>query len=147
MASMNAQFRVMIVDDEEEIQKSLQRNLRFMPEFQSVEVLCVSSFGEAMTRIEEQTPQIVLQDINLPDGNGLQLIRQFKKVHPAIQFIVITGASDLDRAMLALSYGAADYLRKPLDMDEMRTILTEAMRRCERWGELLWDEYDASQHI
>lgn len=138
---MTEQIRVMVVDDEAEIRHAIDRYLSFQTELQELEIIQAGSFDEALTRLEEQSPLIVLQDINLPDGNGLQFIRQTKKKYPMIQFIVITGASDLDRAMEALSYGAADYIKKPLNMQTLATVVGEAVTRCRRWGELLWGEY------
>ncbi|NGZ05980.1 MAG: response regulator [Magnetococcales bacterium] len=136
-------IRILIVDDEPEIRNAIERYMAFQSAFQEVEILQAGGFEEALARLEEFSPLIVLQDINLPDGNGLQFIRQTKKKYPMVQFIVITGASDLDRAMEAMTYGAADYIRKPLDMTMLATVVQEAITRCRRWGALLWDEYTA----
>lgn len=141
----NRRMKIMVVDDEVEIQNSISRYLSFMPEFDDVDVITASGFDEALERLEKESPLIILQDINLPDGNGLQMIRQVKKTYPMIQFIVITGASDLDRAMEALSYGAADYIKKPINMELLGDMVMEAKKRCDRWGDLLWEEYAAEQ--
>ncbi|HIJ85178.1 MAG: response regulator receiver protein [Magnetococcales bacterium] len=138
-------LKIMTVDDEPEIIKSIERFLRFQPQFTDVDFISAQSFDEALEKLENQSPAIVFQDINLPDGNGLQFIKQAKKKYPMIQFIVITGASDLDRAMEALSFGAVDYVKKPLSMDLLGKIATEARERCDRWGELLWEEYLAEE--
>ncbi|MBF0211996.1 MAG: response regulator [Magnetococcales bacterium] len=138
---MTDPIRVMVVDDEAEIRHAIERYLAFQTELQDLVIIQAGTFEEALTRLEEQSPLIVLQDINLPDGNGLQFIRQTKKKYPMVQFIVITGASDLDRAMEALVYGAADYIKKPLDMPMLATVIGQAVNRCRRWGELLWAEY------
>ncbi|MBF0107573.1 MAG: response regulator [Magnetococcales bacterium] len=138
-------LKIMTVDDEPEIIRSIERYLRFQPQFSEVVFIGANSFEEALVKLENENPAIIFQDINLPDGNGLQFIRQAKKKYPMIQFIVITGASDLDRAMDALALGAADYVKKPLSMDLMGKIATEAKERCDRWGELLWEEYLAEE--
>ncbi|MEO5331420.1 MAG: response regulator [Magnetococcus sp. YQC-5] len=140
---MTDHIRVMVVDDEAEIRNAIDRYLSFQTELQDLQIIQAGTFNEALTQLEEQSPLIILQDINLPDGNGLQFIRQTKKKYPMVQFIVITGASDLDRAMEALAYGAADYIKKPLDMQMLATVVSEAVTRCKRWGELLWAEYSA----
>lgn len=136
-------LKIMTVDDEPEIIKSIERYLRFQPQFKNVDLINATSFEEALAKLESEAPGIILQDINLPDGNGLQFIRQAKKKFPMVQFIVITGASDLDRAMEALSFGASDYIKKPLVMDLLCRVVAEARDRFDRWGELLWQEYVA----
>ncbi|MBF0145604.1 MAG: response regulator [Magnetococcales bacterium] len=138
-------LKIMTVDDEPEIIRSIERYLRFQPQFGDVEFISANTFENALEKLEQDNPAIVFQDINLPDGNGLQFIKQAKKKYPMIQFIVITGASDLDRAMEALSFGAIDYVKKPLSMDLMGKIAAEAKERCDRWGELLWEEYLAEE--
>ncbi|MBF0143461.1 MAG: response regulator [Magnetococcales bacterium] len=145
MATSTAKLKIMIVDDEAEIARSVIRYLRFQPAFGEVVFLEAGSFAEAMEKIETETPAIILQDINLPDGNGLQYIKQARRKYPMVQFVVITGASDLDRAMEALSYGAVDYLKKPLDMELLGRVVQEAKDRSDRWGELLWEEYMAGE--
>ncbi|MEO5349321.1 MAG: response regulator [Magnetococcus sp. YQC-3] len=132
---------VMIVDDESTITRTIKRYCMLNPLFEEVAFHEACTFQEALDKLEAVSPNIIIQDINLPDGNGLQLIKQAKKKYPMIQFIVITGASDLDRAMEALSFGAVDYLKKPIDMPLLGEVMAEALRRCNRWGELLWSEY------
>ncbi|MBF0611134.1 MAG: response regulator [Magnetococcales bacterium] len=133
--------KILIIDDEMEIQKSVGRFLAFLPEFQDVEILFASSFEEGLNVVEAKNPLIILQDINLPDGNGLQFVRQVKKAHPVIQFIIITGASNLDRVIDAMSYGAVDYLKKPMDLEMLKVVIQESLNRCHRWGSLFAEEY------
>ncbi|MBF0160941.1 MAG: response regulator [Magnetococcales bacterium] len=138
-------FKVMIVDDEPTIIRTVRRYFMLNALLDTVEFYESATFQEALVQLEAVNPNIIIQDINLPDGNGLQFIKQAKKKYPMIQFIVITGASDLDRAMEALSFGAVDYLKKPVDMEMLADVVREALRRCERWGELLWSEYMAEE--
>lgn len=138
--------KILVVDDEEELRKAISRYLTFLPEFQHTQVLHASSFDEAWQVVENEHPLILLQDINLPDGHGLQLIQQVKKVHPMIQCIIITaGVGNLDRVVEALTCGAVDYVKKPLDMERLRVVVGEAVTRCERWWELFHEEYRANE--
>ncbi|MBF0380007.1 MAG: response regulator [Magnetococcales bacterium] len=143
MQSKSTKIKLMIVDDEPEIQRSIGRFISFQPEMESVEIINASTFEEALKLLENETPLIILQDINLPDGNGLQFIKQAKKKYPMVQFIVITGASDLDRVMEAISLGAVDYIKKPLDLESLSTVIQETMNRCKRLRELLVEEYSS----
>lgn len=138
-------FSILIVDDEATITRTIKRFFMLNPLPEEVAFHEAYTFQEALEKLETVSPNVVLQDINLPDGNGLQFVKQAKKKYPMIQFVVITGASDLDRAMEALSFGAVDYLKKPIDMTLLGEIMAEAVRRCRRWGELLWSEYMAEE--
>ncbi|NGZ29072.1 MAG: response regulator [Magnetococcales bacterium] len=141
MALLTNKMNLLIVDDEPEIRKTIIRYLSFQTEMDDVILHEAGSFSEALEKLESVHPLIILQDINLPDGNGLQLIRQVKSSYPVIQCVVITGASDLERVLDALSFGATDYLKKPLEMENLKTIVMHARERCERWGELIHQEY------
>lgn len=138
-------LKILVVDDEPEIQRVISRYLAFTVEFQDIRLSLAGSFYEAMQKIEEDPPHIVLQDLNLPDGNGLQLIRQVKSVHPLVQFIIITGASDLDRVMESVVSGAVDYVKKPIQLEKLGEILQDTKRRCLRWGEMFQEEYLAER--
>ncbi|MBF0348710.1 MAG: response regulator, partial [Magnetococcales bacterium] len=81
-------LKIMTVDDEPEIIRSIERYLRFQPQFGDVEFISANTFENALEKLEQDNPAIVFQDINLPDGNGLQFIKQAKKKYPMIQFIV-----------------------------------------------------------
>ncbi|MBF0285135.1 MAG: response regulator [Magnetococcales bacterium] len=142
-APLGESFRILVVDDEVELQRSIQKYLMFQSEFPNLEVMGAGSFADGLEKAESFRPLVILQDINLPDGNGLQLIRQIKRTYPVIQCIVITGASDFERVLDAMAFGAADYLKKPLDMEILSLVVRNAMERCQRWGGLLQEEYNA----
>ncbi|MBF0126240.1 MAG: histidine kinase, partial [Magnetococcales bacterium] len=65
---MTDQIRVMVVDDEPEIRSAIDRYLSFQTELQDLLIIQAGTFNEALNLLEEQSPLIVLQDINLPDG-------------------------------------------------------------------------------
>jgi len=135
-------MQVLIIDDEIEICKSIKRYFSF---FDDIELIFASSFEEAMTCIQTYHPRMYVIDINLPDGNGLKLIKKIKQNSPANQVVVVTGASDLNRVFEALEEGANDYLVKPIDMALLRKIITEAIERFKRWYELIKMELHLKQ--
>jgi DNA-binding NtrC family response regulator len=79
-------------------------------------------------RLRHKQPDIALIDLRLPDGSGMELLRELEKVPTEV--IVITGHADVDSAVEALRIGAADYLTKPLDIARLKEILA-AVRRSE----------------
>lgn len=140
MGDTGEHTKVLIIDDEAEIRKSIGRYLAFLPEFKEVEILFASTFEEGLDIVEAKNPLVILQDINLPDGNGIQFLRLIRKKYPVIQFIIITGVSNLDRVTDAMFYGAVDYLKKPIDMDMLRVVIQDAINRGKRWGNIFTEE-------
>lgn len=134
---MENKFKVLVVDDEIEIQKSISRYFSF---FNDIETICASSFEEASKRLESEHPRISIIDISLPDGNGLDLIKLARKISAVNQVIIISGVSDLVRVIDALELGAIDFLTKPLEMEDLRMVVSEAVNRCKRWQGLFKNE-------
>ena len=108
--------RVLIVDDEPLI-------VEVASEFLQRDGFDTSSAGtaaEALASMEKHPANLVLLDINLPDENGLKFLGDFKRNHPAVPVVILTG-SGYDEEMMqeALSKGASGYLSKDTDMESM----------------------------
>jgi len=139
---MSNKIQILVVDDEKEILKSIERYFSF---FDDVDMLFASTYEQAIEIMEKDHPRMYILDINLPDGNGLKLVKIIKKHSAANQVIMITGASDLSRVFEALESGANDYLTKPLDMAVLRSIVSEAVERFQRWYDLIKLELQIKQ--
>jgi len=139
---MSNKIQILVVDDEKEILKSIERYFSF---FDDVEMLFASTYEQAIEIMEKDHPRMYILDINLPDGNGLKLVKIIKQHSAANQVIMITGASDLSRVFEALESGANDYLTKPLDMAVLRSIVSEAVERFQRWYDLIKLELQIKQ--
>jgi two-component system response regulator PilR (NtrC family) len=139
---MSKKIQILVVDDEKEILKSIERYFSF---FDDVEMLFASTYEQAIEIMEKEHPRMYILDINLPDGNGLKLVKIIKQHSAANQVIMITGASDLSRVFEALESGANDYLTKPLDMSVLRSIVSEAVERFQRWYDLIKLELQIKQ--
>jgi DNA-binding NtrC family response regulator len=87
-----------------------------------------TTLQDARERLRHKQPDIALIDLRLPDGSGMELLRELEKMPTEV--IVITGHADVDSAVEALRIGAADYLTKPLDIARLKEILA-AVRRSE----------------
>ncbi len=84
-----------------------------------------ASLAEATARLREFEPDIVLLDLRLPDGNGLQFLHALRRnPESAPSVIVLTAHAEVEDAVAAMKQGAADYLKKPIDLDEL-TIAVE----------------------
>ena len=75
--------------------------------------------NEAISKIKHKFFNIALLDINLPDVEGIELLRPIKEINPEIEIIMITGEASIDSAIMALNKGASAYLRKPLQTDDL----------------------------
>jgi len=129
--------KVLIVDDEEEILRTIERYFSF---FEGIALTTADSFEAAKQAIDDESPNVVITAVNLGDGNGLDLISIAQKYTKSTQVIVVTGASDTERVVDALELGAVDYIKKPLDMEELKQRLDEACERYRRWHKAFTSE-------
>jgi DNA-binding NtrC family response regulator len=92
--------------------------------------------GEALRAIEKFEPNVLIVDIALPDGDGLEVLRKARESRPDMDTIVITGSSSLDHAIEALRAGATDYLLKPFRPVQLQTVFDRIVERRRLEGEL-----------
>jgi len=109
-------LRILIVDDE-----ASQRELvgGFLKK-QGHEVLLAGGGAEALTGLKETRVDLVISDFKMPGMSGLELLRGVKAVNPEIPFILVTAYGTVETAVQAMKEGAADYITKPLDLEELR---------------------------
>jgi DNA-binding NtrC family response regulator len=113
---------LLIVDDEIGARESLK--MVFKEDF---DVLLAKSADEAFSQIKEQTPDIILLDILLPDLDGLKVLGRIKGDDPDAIVIMITATRTVRTAVEAMKLGAYDYVTKPFDVDELRLIVSRAL--------------------
>jgi DNA-binding NtrC family response regulator len=116
----------LVVDDDPGFQDALARLVRA----EGFAVETAATLEEARGRLEEHVPDLALVDLNLPDGSGLDLIRDLEpRAHTDI--VLVTGNASVDSAVAALLGGASDYLTKPVDERRLRSVLLNVARRRE----------------
>jgi two-component system, NtrC family, response regulator PilR len=118
---------LLIVDDE----ASLRDFLSIVFEGEGWVVEAAASLGEARAAIQKNEPDLVLCDLMLPDGSGIDLIREVKAQNESIAFIMITAHTSTKSAVDALKAGAFDYIAKPFDIEELKIIVRKAVERKE----------------
>jgi len=82
-----------------------------------------ATLAEARVRLHLGVPDVVLVDLILPDGNGIELVSEIETLASHTRVLIITGHRDVDMAIAALRAGVADFLMKPLDVDQLRAQL------------------------
>jgi DNA-binding NtrC family response regulator len=112
-----------VVDDDQMIRWTLREALQSWG-FATVEA---GSAAEAVKQFQAESPAAVLLDIDLPDGSGLDVLRQIKGEHPEAIAIMITGDVQIDNTISALRGGAYDFIAKPLNLEEIRVTLRNAI--------------------
>ncbi len=108
--------RIMIVDDETSLRTALFRAL----DRKGFQVITSSSMKEAIQLGQSERPaDLVLVDLRLPDGDGIDLMTELKRNNPATQFIVLTGFGTIESAIRATKSGAEHFITKPFELDEV----------------------------
>ncbi|MBN9049517.1 MAG: response regulator [Rhizobiales bacterium] len=125
---MTAKYQVLVVDDEAAILRFLKPAL----EANSYQVASAATAAEGVKRIAAETPDIVLLDLGLPDGDGKDVIRQVRQFSD-VPIVVLSAREREMEKIEALDLGADDYVNKPFNVGEllarMRTALRHRMQR------------------
>lgn len=116
--------RALIVDDEPDIRELLEITLGRM----DVETVAAADLSAARTLLEQNEFDLCLTDMNLPDGNGLELVNHIAATRPGLPVAVITAFGSMDTAVTALKAGAFDFVQKPVDLDQLRALVESALK-------------------
>ncbi|HEX9163765.1 MAG TPA: sigma-54 dependent transcriptional regulator [Thermoanaerobaculia bacterium] len=116
---------LLVVDDE----ASLRDFLTIVLEEEGWRVDSAATLAEARAAIQKAEPDLVLCDLMVPDGSGIDLIREVREKNPGIAFIMITAHTSTKSAVEALKAGAFDYIAKPFDVEELKIIIRKAVER------------------
>jgi two-component system response regulator PilR (NtrC family) len=117
--------RVLVVDDE----PSMRELLGIMLGKEGFEVLAAESRAAAAAVLSRGPVDLVVTDVRLPDGDGIEVLRHVKAASPETVVIVMTAFGSTETAVAALKLGAHDYLVKPFDVDELRLVIRNALER------------------
>ena len=116
---------ILLVDDEEPQRKVLAGFLRK----KGFEAVACGTVDEALGVAAARTIDLVLTDLRMPDRGGLELLRELHALNPEIPVIVMTAYGTVASAVEAMKLGAADYLTKPVDLDELELLVARTLER------------------
>ena len=122
---------LLVVDDEAGVRQSLQ--MVFNKTFR---VLEATSADEAIQKVANEKPDVVLLDIVMPGADGLAVLKQMRSVHPECQVIMLTALNTARTAFAARGTGAFDYVTKPFDVEELRMRVEHAFEKVQLSREL-----------
>src|ERR1041384_8308346 len=123
MSSMNSTKEILVVDDDNAVRWTLKEALRSWG-FTPIEA---GTVAEGTRLFNAHLPAAVLLDIDLPDGSGLDVLREIKQEHPDAIAIMITGNVHIDNTISALRGGAYDFIGKPINLEELRVTVRNAI--------------------
>jgi two-component system nitrogen regulation response regulator GlnG len=114
---------VWIIDDDRSIRWVFEKTLGK----EDIPFKTFSSAQDALSALSGGAPQVVVSDIRMPGGSGLELLQKLKERHPHLPVIIMTAYSDLESAVAAFQGGAFEYLPKPFDVDHAVDLIRRAM--------------------
>ncbi len=122
---MAPKTRVLVIDDE----LSMREMLTIMLGKEGHEVVTAASRAEAARVLERGPVDLIVTDLRLPDGDGIEILRHVKAAAPETVVVVMTAYSTTETAVAALKLGAHDYLIKPFDVDELKIVVRNALEK------------------
>jgi DNA-binding NtrC family response regulator len=117
--------RVLIVDDEKDFVEMFALRL----EGQGERVSTAHSGKEALKILENTMIDVVILDIRMPGMDGIDVLKQIKKLYPIIEVIMLTGHGSTETAVKGMKLGAFDYLMKPADFEDIKIKLENARKQ------------------
>lgn len=120
--------KLLIIDDEPQLLRLLSR----MMELEGYTVLAASNRKIALQLAEEEQPQVVLCDVFLPDGNGVDMINELKKLLPYAEVILLTAHGNIIDGVQAIKNGAFDYITKGDDNNKIIPLISSAVCKAEK---------------
>jgi CheY-like chemotaxis protein len=117
--------RVLLVDDQPELRRLFQRTLS-----KAGHVVATAENGrKAVALVAEQSFDVVVSDVRMPDMSGIELLRALHAEDPDLPVLLVSGSPDLETAMKAVEYGAFEYLTKPVSFDKLKASTMRALEQ------------------
>ncbi len=116
-------YTILILEDEADIRELIAITIS---DSKTQCELC-SHVGDAISVLKKSKPDFILTDLKLPDGSGLELLKESRALYPDVAVAVITAFADTDSAIEALRLGAVDYLKKPIDTPTLRNLVKQQL--------------------
>ncbi|RLF35253.1 MAG: hypothetical protein DRN03_05495, partial [Thermoplasmata archaeon] len=115
--------RILVVDDEKAIRWSLGEALRNA----GYEVDEVENGEKALKLFQDDPVDLVILDLKLPDIDGIKVLKELKKIEPALPIIMMTAYGEVETAVEAIKSGAYDFLQKPFQLEKMKIEIKNAL--------------------
>jgi two-component system cell cycle response regulator len=117
--------RILVVDDDEGVCSFLRRVLA--NEGYAVDT-CLNG-RDALAKLKDESFQVVIADLKMPDVDGLEVLKNAKKLDPLCQVVMVTAYASVESAVEAMRLGAHDYINKPFNVDEITVVVDKALEK------------------
>jgi DNA-binding NtrC family response regulator len=118
-------IRLLIVDDETRLVETLSKRLAA----RGLDVEGASSAREALDLLETRPFDVVLLDVRMPGMDGIEALREIKRLRPLVQVVMLSGNASVNAAVEGMRLGAAEFLLKPLDLETVLARVEEAYEK------------------
>ncbi|MGO8990716.1 MAG: diguanylate cyclase [bacterium] len=125
IARKDVKGRILIVDDAPDTLEIIQKLLRY----EGYNVALASTGEEGVKKVEEEKPDVVLMDINLPGIDGTEALRRIRILNPLQCVIMLTAFATVDNAIQALKEGASDFVKKPFENEHLIHIVNQCLEK------------------
>lgn len=115
--------KILVVDDDQSIRDTLSNYLKR----QDYDVYSAKNGIEALEKMKEAHPDLIITDVKMPEMNGLDLLSKVKELDKHIQVIMISAYDDMQSTVKAMQSGAYDYIEKPLEIDKLKLRIKRAL--------------------
>lgn len=117
-------YKALIVDDEPDIRELLELTLSRM----DIETFTAANVDSALVSLEQERFDLCITDMNLPDGNGIDLVKHIQANYPQTPVAVLTAYGSMETAISALKAGAFDFVSKPVELQRLRDLVNTALK-------------------
>lgn len=118
-------LKVLVVDDDKSFREMLEEFLLT----KDYDVTLAADGKEAIQKVNEAPPELILCDLKMPEMNGLEVLTLVKKTHPEITFIMMTAYGDMSTWAEALGEGAYEFINKPFLPEEMHLLIQKSIAK------------------
>ncbi len=115
--------KILIVDDERLVRQSLEKELSA----QGFAVISADNGAAAIALVQEESPDLLLLDLRLPDLNGIEVLKRIRETDKNLVVLIMTAYGSIDTAIAAIRAGAYDYLTKPFDLETVHLAVRQAL--------------------
>jgi DNA-binding NtrC family response regulator len=126
---------VLLVDDEVPFVETMTKRLSK----RELMVLPAYSGREALEKLEKNGVDVVILDVKMPGMDGIETLREIKKIHPLVEVIMLTGHATVETAVEGMRLGAFDYLMKPCEIEELLAKVAEAKEKKSKHEQKIMD--------
>lgn len=130
--------KILVVDDEPDVELLVKSKFRKKIKDRELEFLFACNGVEALIKLEENPDlSIILTDINMPEMDGLTLLTNLPKFNRVLKTIVISAYGDMSNIRSAMNLGAADFIMKPIDFQDLEVTISKIIQQCEQQKDAL----------